>query len=107
MFSPNDGPDSLNLYGVSGIAHYELYHAIAQADHPSGLEVTQIGLRHDLRAQLGNGTAQAKSDAFGLDNANCGMWDVLLKLFDKKDVPPDTVYDMTSLMGHYTRETIP
>ncbi len=28
---PNDAADTLNLYDVSGVAHYELYHALAQA----------------------------------------------------------------------------
>lgn len=65
MHSPNDGTDSLNLYDVSGLAHYELFNAIAQAGHPS-LEVTQSDLLKDLRAQLVNGTTQAKQDPFGL-----------------------------------------
>ncbi len=33
--------------------------------------------------------------------------DVRFKLFDKKDVPTDVMYDMINLIGHYTRETIP
>ena len=33
---PNDAADTLNLYDVSGLAHYELYRAIAQAGTPSG-----------------------------------------------------------------------
>lgn len=51
MLSPNDGTDSLNLYDVSGLAHYELYHAIAQAGKPS-LEVSQGDLLKDLNKQL-------------------------------------------------------
>ena len=35
MTGPNDAADSLNLYDVSGLAHYELYHAIAQAGYPA------------------------------------------------------------------------
>lgn len=65
MHSPNDGTDSLNLYDVSGLAHYELFNAIARAGHPS-LEVTQTDLLNDLHAQLVNGTMQAKQDPFGL-----------------------------------------
>jgi len=41
LFGPNDAADSLNLYDVSGIAHYELYHALTQAGNPSGLEATK------------------------------------------------------------------
>ncbi len=65
MHSPNDGTDSLNLYDVSGLAHYELFNAIAQAGYP-GLEVTQGSLLNDLHAQLVNGTTQAQQDPFGL-----------------------------------------
>ena len=32
---PNDAADTLNLYDVSGLAHYELYRAIAQAGNPA------------------------------------------------------------------------
>src|SRR6266849_5120080 len=46
---PNDATDTLNLYDVSGAAHYELYHAIAQAGNPAGLEVTQADLLSDLK----------------------------------------------------------
>jgi endoglucanase len=65
MHSLNDGTDSLNLYDVSGLAHYELFNAISQAGHPS-LEVTQVDLLNDLHTQLVNGTTQAKQDPFGL-----------------------------------------
>ena len=56
MHSPNNGTDSLNLYDVSGLAHYELFKAIAQAGNPH-LEVTQWDLLNNLRTQLINGTA--------------------------------------------------
>jgi endoglucanase len=65
IHGPNDGTDSLNLYDVSGLAHYELFNAISQAGHPR-LEVTQVDLLNDLRTQLVNGTTQAKQDPFGL-----------------------------------------
>ena len=38
---PGDAADTLNLYDVSGLAHYELHRAIGQAGSPPGLEVTQ------------------------------------------------------------------
>jgi endoglucanase len=69
---PNDGADSLNLYDVSGLAHYELYRAIARAGHPGGLEVTQRDLLNDLKLQLDNGVSQAKTDPFGLGIAYGG-----------------------------------
>jgi endoglucanase len=62
---PNDG-DSLNLYDVSGLAHYELYRAIGQAGNPSGLAVTQSQLLADLKGQVDTGVAQARKDPFGL-----------------------------------------
>jgi hypothetical protein len=65
---PNADADSLNLYDVSGLAHYELYRALAQAGNPS-VAVSQSDLLKDLRNQLDKGTKQAKSDPFGLSIA--------------------------------------
>jgi len=62
---PNDAADTLNLYDVSGVAHYELYHALAQAGNPGGLEVTQADLLNDLKKQLDKAVAQAGTDPFG------------------------------------------
>ena len=62
---PNDAADTLNLYDVSGAAHYELYHALAQAGNPAGLEVTQSALLSDLKKQLDKAVAQAGTDPFG------------------------------------------
>jgi len=73
MLSPNDGTDSLNLYDVSGLAHYELYHAIAQAGNSGNLEVTRGDLLNDLGHQLVNGTTQAAHDPFGLGIAYGGQ----------------------------------
>jgi len=71
---PYDGTDSLNLYDVSGLAHYELYNAIAQAGNPSGLEVTRGELLNDLKLQLTNGVNQSVHDPFGLGVAyNSGL----------------------------------
>ena len=44
---PNDGTDTLNLYDVSGLAHFELYRAIALAGNPAGLAVTKSQLLSD------------------------------------------------------------
>jgi endoglucanase len=62
---PNDAADTLNLYDVSGVAHYELYHALAQAGNPVGLEVTQAGLLSDLKKQLDKAVTQAGTGPFG------------------------------------------
>jgi len=62
---PNDAGDTLNLYDVSGLAHFELFRAIADAGHPSGLEVSQKDLLHDLRKELQNATTQGGTDPFG------------------------------------------
>jgi endoglucanase len=62
---PNDAADTLNLYDVSGVAHYELYHALAQAGNPGGLEVTRADLLSDLKKQLDKAVAQAGTDPFG------------------------------------------
>jgi endoglucanase len=62
---PNDASDTLNLYDVSGLAHYELYRAITQAGRPAGLQVTRGRLLADLRKQLGRAEAQAATDPFG------------------------------------------
>jgi endoglucanase len=62
---PNDAADTLNLYDVSGLAHYELYRAMTQAGNPSGLEVTRAGLLADLKKQLDKAVAQAATEPFG------------------------------------------
>jgi endoglucanase len=62
---PGDAADTLNLYDVSGVAHYELYRAIAAAGNPSGLAVTQADLQSDLKKQLDKAVTQAGTDPFG------------------------------------------
>src|SRR5438309_5765710 len=62
---PGDASDTLNLYDVSGLAHYELYRAIELAGNPSGLAVTQAALLADLKKQLDRAVTQAGSDPFG------------------------------------------
>jgi endoglucanase len=62
---PNDAADTLNLYDVSGLAHYELYRAISQAGKPSALEVTQAELLADLKKQLDKAVAQGTTEPFG------------------------------------------
>jgi endoglucanase len=62
---PNDAKDTLNLYDVSGLAHFELYRALALAGDPSGLAITQAVLVADLQKQLNNAIAQSTKDPFG------------------------------------------
>ncbi len=62
---PNDAEDTLNLYDVSSLAHYELHRAIKDAGNPQGLDVTKAALLKDIKKQLDNGIAQAKTDPFG------------------------------------------
>ena len=62
---PNDPNDTLNLYDVSGLAHFELYRAIALAGNPSGLANTQAELVADLQKQLNNAISQSGKDPFG------------------------------------------
>jgi len=62
---PNDAADTLNLYDVSGLAHYELYRAITQAGNPPGLEVTRMALLADLKKQLDKAVAQGATEPFG------------------------------------------
>jgi endoglucanase len=62
---PDDAADTLNLYDVSGLAHYELHRAIGQAGSPPGLEVTQGALLADMKKALDGALAQAATDPFG------------------------------------------
>jgi endoglucanase len=62
---PDDAEDTLNLYDVSGLAHYELHRAIGQAGNPAGLEVTQAALLADMKKALDGALAQAATDPFG------------------------------------------
>jgi len=62
---PNDAADTLNLYDVSGLAHFELYRALSLAGNPSGLETTQAALVADLVKQLNKAVAQSAKDPFG------------------------------------------
>jgi endoglucanase len=61
---PNDATDTLNLYDVSGLAHFELYRAIDLAGNPPGLAVSKADLLNDLNKQITTSISQAK-DPFG------------------------------------------
>jgi endoglucanase len=57
--------DTLNLYDVSGLAHFELYRALGLAGNPSGLAVTQSSVLTALENQLKVATTQAGKDVWG------------------------------------------
>ncbi|HEY6398547.1 MAG TPA: glycoside hydrolase family 9 protein [Solirubrobacteraceae bacterium] len=57
--------DGLNLYDVSGLAHYELYRAIVRLGNPRGLEIGRAGLLAGMRTELDRAIAIAQHDPFG------------------------------------------
>jgi endoglucanase len=58
--------DTLNLYDVSGLAHFELYRALEMAGNPSGLGVSQSSIRAQFLQQVSDAITQAGTDAWGL-----------------------------------------
>jgi endoglucanase len=62
---PGDAADTLNLYDVSGLAHFELYRAIVLAGNPPGLATSEAALLADLKKQLDKAVTQAGKDPFG------------------------------------------
>lgn len=66
---PGDGADTLNLYDVSGLAHFELLRALALEGGGAGLMVSPSALIADLRQQLAIGVARAGRDPFGYGGA--------------------------------------
>jgi len=62
--SAEGGADTLNLYDVSGLAHYDLHRAISQAGNPPGLETTQAALLADMKKAIDKALAQAATDPF-------------------------------------------
>jgi endoglucanase len=60
--------DTLNLYDVSGLAHYELYRAFEKAGSPKGLAITQAGIKKQFLQQVADAISQAQTDAWGYGN---------------------------------------
>ena len=58
------GSESLNLYDVSGLAHFELARALRAAGNPPGLAVTEAALIADLRRELEAAAQQSATDPF-------------------------------------------
>lgn len=61
----NGESDTLNLYDVSGLAHFELYRALREAGNPKGLAIDEIGIRSQLLKQVDDAITQASGDAWG------------------------------------------
>jgi len=57
--------DTLNLYDVSGLAHFELYRALEMAGNPSGLAVSKASVRKQFLRQVDDAITQAGSDPWG------------------------------------------
>jgi len=62
---PNDQTDTLNLYDVSGLAHFELFRAIRAAGYPDGLAVKQGELTADIKNQILASVDSTGNDPFG------------------------------------------
>ena len=57
--------DTLNLYDVSGLAHFELYRALHMAGNPQDLPVSESRIRSQLLRQVADAITQAHTDAWG------------------------------------------
>ncbi len=57
--------DTLNLYDVSGLAHFELYRALGLAGNPGGLAVNQSTMLTALENQLNVAITQSGTDVWG------------------------------------------
>ena len=60
--------DTLNLYDVSGVAHFELYRALEMAGDPAGLAVSKSSIRAQFLQQVSDAMSQSLSDAWGYGN---------------------------------------
>jgi endoglucanase len=57
--------DTLNLYDVSGLAHFELYRALKMAGDPRGLSVSRTAIAKQLLRQVDDAISQAGADPWG------------------------------------------
>jgi endoglucanase len=57
--------DTLNLYDVSGLAHFELYRALEMAGDPSGLAVSERSIRKQFLQQVDDAITQGGKDPWG------------------------------------------
>ena len=61
----NGETDTLNLYDVSGLAHFELYRAFRLAGNPQGLAIDESAIRAQFLKQVDDAIIQASEDAWG------------------------------------------
>jgi len=64
IYDPGYG-DTLNLYDVSGLAHFELFRALKTGGNPSGLAISQSGIRQQFLRQVDDAITQAGTDPWG------------------------------------------
>jgi endoglucanase len=57
--------DTLNLYDVSGLAHFELYRALEMAGDPADLAVSKSAIRAQFLQQVEDAISQSRTDAWG------------------------------------------
>jgi endoglucanase len=57
--------DALNLYDVSGLAHFELFRALTMARNPGGMALSERAIRKQLLRQVDDAITAARSDAWG------------------------------------------
>lgn len=60
-----DGGEPLNLYDVSGLAHFELVRALRLAGNPPGMASSEAQLIAQLKEQLDRAATQSSDDPFG------------------------------------------
>jgi endoglucanase len=65
MHAETGSGDSLNLYDLSGLAHFELFRAMELARSRDGLAVLHADLLSDIKKKLDQAVKQAGSDPFG------------------------------------------
>jgi endoglucanase len=65
IHGPNDATDTLNLYDLSGLAHFELANAIRSDDDPPRLQIGVRGLVADLGKQLDSAVSISRRNPFG------------------------------------------
>jgi len=66
MRSGVEGNDSINLYDVGALAHYDVARALPTATDPQNLEIFLPDILGDLRDQLRTAATVARRDPFGL-----------------------------------------
>jgi endoglucanase len=57
--------DTLNLYDVSGLAHFELYRALGMAGNPRGLALSELSIRSQFLRQVDDAIRQSGTDPWG------------------------------------------